>query len=109
MVIDLFSRQVVGWSLRHDMTSSIVIDALRMAWFRRHPHKQAGLLFHSDQGSQYANGAFRGVLKEYGITSSMSRRGNRWERQRLQRDAVWLIESRALARAMLRDPAPRQG
>ena len=37
VVIDLFSRQVVGWSLRADMTSSIVIDALRMAWFRRHP------------------------------------------------------------------------
>ena len=52
VVIDLFSRQVMGWSLRHDMTSHIVIDALRMAWFRRHPHKQAGLLFHSDQGSQ---------------------------------------------------------
>ena len=37
MVIDLFSRQVVGWSLRDDITSNIVIDALRMAWFRRHP------------------------------------------------------------------------
>ena len=51
VVIDLFSRQVVGWSLRNDMTSSIVIDALRMAWFRRHPDKQAGVLFHSDRGS----------------------------------------------------------
>ena len=69
VVIDLFSRQVVGWSLRCDMTSNIVIDALRMAWFRRHPDKQAGLLFHSDQGSQYASGAFREVLKEYGIAS----------------------------------------
>ena len=79
VVIDLFSRQVVGWSLRDDMTSNIVIDALRMAWFRRHPGKHAGLLFHSDQGSQYASGAFRDVLKEYGITSSMSRRGNCWD------------------------------
>ena len=52
MVIDLFSRQVVGWSLRHDMTRDIVIDALRMAWFKRHPGKQAGLMFHSDRGSQ---------------------------------------------------------
>ena len=52
MVIDLFSRQVVGWSLRGDMTSNIVIDALRMAWFRRHPGKHAELLFHSDRGSQ---------------------------------------------------------
>ena len=79
VVIDLFNRQVVGWSLRHDMTSNIVIGALRMAWFRRHPDKQAGLLFHSDHGSQYASGAFRDALKEYGITSSMSRRGNCWD------------------------------
>ena len=78
VVIDLFSRQVVGWSLRHDMTRDIVIDALRMAWFKRHPGKQAGLMFHSDRGSQYASKDFREVLKDYGIASSMSRRGNCW-------------------------------
>ena len=78
-MIDLFSRQVVGWSLREDMSSSIVIDALRMAWFKRHPGKQAGLVFHSDRGSQYASHAFRDVLKGYGILSSMSRRGNCWD------------------------------
>ena len=76
VVIDLFSRQVVGWSLREDMTRDIVIDALRMAWFKRHPAKQAGLIFHSDRGSQYASKDFRDVLTEYGITSSMSRKGN---------------------------------
>nr|WP_295776300.1 IS3 family transposase [Rhodoferax sp.] len=79
VVIDLFSRQVVGWSLRDDMTRDIVIDALRMAWFKRHPSKQAGLMFHSDRGSQYASKDFRDMLKEYGITSSMSRRGNCWD------------------------------
>ena len=79
VVIDLFSRQVVGWALRHDMTRDIVIDALRMAWFKRHPSKQAGLIFHSDRGSQYASHDFRNVLKEYGITSSMSRRGDCWD------------------------------
>jgi putative transposase len=52
VVIDLFSRQVVGWSLREDMTRDIVIDALRMAWFKRHPSKISGLMFHSDRGSQ---------------------------------------------------------
>jgi putative transposase len=78
VVIDLFSRQVVGWSLRHDMTRDIVIDALRMAWFKRHPSKQAGLMFHSDRASQYASKDFRDVLKGYGFTSSMSRRGNCW-------------------------------
>lgn len=79
VVIDLFNRQVVGWSLQPQMTRDIVINALRMAWFKRHPGKQAGLVFHSDRGSQYASHDFRGVLKEYGITSSMSRRGNCWD------------------------------
>jgi len=79
VVIDLFSRQVIGWSLRQDMTRDIVIDALRMAWFKRHPSKQAGLIFHSDRGSQYASKDFRDVLVEYGITASMSRRGNCWD------------------------------
>ena len=75
VVIDLFSRQVVGWSLRESMTRDIVMDALRMAWFRRHPGKQSGLIFHSDRGSQYASHDFREMLKEYDIISSMSRRG----------------------------------
>ena len=76
VVIDLFSRQVIGWSLRTDMTRDIVIDALRMAWFKRHPGQQAGLIFHSDRCSQYASKDFRDVLAAYGITASMSRRGN---------------------------------
>jgi putative transposase len=79
VVIDLFSRQVVGWSLREEITREIVIDALRMAWFKRHPSKDAGLIFHSDRGSQYASRDFTDVLKEYGITPSMSRRGNCWD------------------------------
>lgn len=79
VVIDLFSRQVVGWSLQETMTRSIVIDALRMAWFKRHPDTKAGLIFHSDRGSQYASHDFRDALKEYGITSSMSRKGDCWD------------------------------
>jgi len=79
VVIDLFSRQVVGWSLGEDMKGQLVIDALRMAWFKRRPDKQAGLIFHSDRGSQYASAPFREVLKQYGITSSMSRKGNCWD------------------------------
>jgi putative transposase len=62
LVIDLFSRQVMGWSLREDMTREIAIDALRMGWFKRHPSKQAGLIFHSDRGSQGASNDFRDVL-----------------------------------------------
>ncbi len=79
VVIDLFSRQVVGWSMRKQMTRDIVIDALRMAWFKRHPGKQSGLIFHSDRGSQYTSEDFREALKDYGMTASMSRRGNCWD------------------------------
>ncbi len=79
VIIDLFSRQVIGWSLRSDMTRDIAIDALRMAWFKRHPDKEAGLIFHSDRGSQYASKDYREALTKYGITASMSRRGNCWD------------------------------
>ncbi len=70
---------MVGWSLREDMAREIVIDALRMAWFKRHPGKQAGLIFHGDRGSQYASQDLRDVLTEYGIKASMSRLGNCWD------------------------------
>jgi putative transposase len=77
VVIDLFSRQVVGWSMKPHMKKDLVIDALRMAWFRRHPN--AGLIFHSDRGSQYCSHEFQAALKAYGMRSSMSRRGNCWD------------------------------
>ena len=79
VVIDLFSRKVVGWSMRPDMQRSLVIDALEMAWFRRNPGKLAGLIFHSDRGSQYASDDFSAVLEEHGITPSMSRKGDCWD------------------------------
>lgn len=79
VVIELFSRQVVGWSMRETMPRDLVIDALRMAWLKRHPAKHSGLIFHSDRGSQYASEDFRAVLDDYGITASMSRRGNCWD------------------------------
>jgi hypothetical protein len=79
VVIDLFSRKVVGWSMPPDMHRSLVIDALEMAWFQRRPDKTAGLIFHSDRGSQYASHEFRAVLSGHGITASMSRKGNCWD------------------------------
>jgi transposase InsO family protein len=79
VVIDLFSRKVVGWSMRPDMQRSLVIGALEMAWFARNPGKNAGLLFHSDRGSQYASDDFGKILKQHGITPSMSRKGNCWD------------------------------
>ena len=79
VVIDLFSRKVVGWSMRPDMQRNLVIDALEMAWFKRNPGKNAELIFHSDRGSQYASEDFSEVLKEHGIRPSMSRKSNCWD------------------------------
>ena len=76
-VIDLFSRKVVGWSMKPHMQASMVTDALRMAWFSRKPQK--GLVFHSDRGSQYCSREFQGALKAYGMRSSMSRKGDCWD------------------------------
>jgi transposase InsO family protein len=61
------------------MTRELVISALRMAWFRRKP--ATGLIHHSDRGSQYASHDYQAVLKEYGMTASMSRKGNCWENE----------------------------
>ena len=77
VVVDLFSRQVVGWSMKPRMKTDLVLDALRMAWFRRRPAR--GLIFHSDRGSQYCAMAFRDALAQYGIASSMSRKGDCWD------------------------------
>jgi len=77
IVLDLFNREVVGWSLKPHMRADIVTDALTMAWFRKRP--APGLLHHSDRGSQYASHAFQDKLKEYGMTCSMSRKGNCWD------------------------------
>jgi transposase InsO family protein len=76
-VIDLHSRHVVGWSMAPHMQTSLVADALRMAWYRRHPGP--GLIFHSDRGSQYCSHEFQAVLTGYGMRSSMSRKGNCWD------------------------------
>jgi putative transposase len=79
VVIDLFSRKVVGWSMRPDMQRELVLDALDMAWLVRNPGRQTGLIFHSDRGSQYASDDFSRLLKRLGIVPSMSRKGNCWD------------------------------
>ena len=79
VVIDLFSRKIIGWSMRADMHRDLVIDALEMAWFRRAPDRKAGLIFHSDRGSQYASEEFAKVLEHCTITPSMSRKANCWD------------------------------
>ncbi len=77
VVLDLFSRRVVGWSMKPRMTADLVTDALVMAIWRRRP--STGLLHHSDQGSQYTSEDFQGALAEHGIECSMSRRGDAWD------------------------------
>ena len=75
--IDLFSRRVVGWSMSSRMKTKAVTDALRMALWRRHP--EAGLVVHSDRGSQYASKAYRRLLRANGFVGSMSRKGDCWD------------------------------
>ena len=77
VVIDLFNRQVVGFAMGQRMTRTLVMDALRMAWFRRHPASR--LIFHSDRGSQYASNDYRKLITEFKMTSSMSRKGDCWD------------------------------
>ena len=77
VVIDLFSRRVVGWSASSQMTAQLVMDALMTALWRRGTPKS--VLHHSDQGSQYSSERFQDLLSEYGITCSMSRSGNCWD------------------------------
>ena len=77
IVLDLYTRQIVGWAMRERMTKDLVIDALRMAWFRRRP--QPGLIHHSDRGSQYCSHEFQKQLADYDMLASMSRKGNCWD------------------------------
>ncbi|WP_323166328.1 IS3 family transposase [Pseudomonas bubulae] len=74
VVLDLFSRQVVGWSMKPQMTSDLAIDALLMAVWRRKPKQE--VMVHSDQGSQYSSSDWRSFLKANNLVASMSRRGN---------------------------------
>lgn len=77
VVLDLFNREVIGWSAKPRMTADLVTGALSVAWGRRKP--APGVLFHSDRGSQYASDEMRDKLKEYGMSASMSRKGNCWD------------------------------
>jgi len=77
VVIDLCSRKVVGWSMSSRMKAQIVCDALTMATWRRRP--KAGLIHHSDRGTQYASHKFRKLLKMNGFKGSMSRKGDCWD------------------------------
>jgi len=74
VVLDLYSRAVVGWSMSHRITRELVLRALLMALWSLHP--ESGLVHHSDRGSQYASGDFQDLLAAHGIVCSMSGTGN---------------------------------
>ena len=78
VVIDLYSRRIVGWSLANHMRANLVCDALNQALVSRQ-RKGSSLIFHSDRGSQYGSRAYRDILQQAGITQSMSRRANPYD------------------------------
>lgn len=77
VILDLFSRAVVGWSISSNLSTSLPLEALRRALYRRRP--RASLLHHSDRGCQYTSALYRAELAANGVTVSMSRRGNCWD------------------------------
>jgi putative transposase len=74
VVLDLFSRKIVGWAANHRMTTSLALEALKMVTTRQRPYNS--VLIHSDQGSQYGSYEWQAMLKKCNLTPSMSRRGN---------------------------------
>lgn len=109
-VIDLFSRRVVGWSMKAEMTAGLVADALVMAIWRR--GKPNALLHHSDRGSQYTSAQFQRLLADNGVACSMSRSGNVWDNAAMEsffsslkteRTAAKIYRTRDQARADLFD------
>ena len=106
VVLDLFSRKIVGWSMQSLMTKQIVLDALLMAVWRRKPTNQ--VMVHSDQGSQYTSYEWQSFLKEHGLEGSMGLRGNRHDIavaesffQLLKREHIkkWIYSIRGQTRA----------
>jgi putative transposase len=77
VVLDLCSRAVVGWSMANHMRAELVHQALSMALYQRQP--AAGLIMHTDRGSQYGADSYRQLLRQHGIVPSMSRTGNCWD------------------------------
>lgn len=77
VVMDFYSRRIVGWAMEEHMKSKLVEDALEMAYLRRNPSEN--LIHHSDRGSQYASKSYRNQLDIFDMTPSMNRKGNCWD------------------------------
>ncbi|MDY0955553.1 IS3 family transposase [Stenotrophomonas rhizophila] len=83
VVVDLYARRIVGWAHSHEADAWLAVRALRGALKQRLP--QSGMLFHSDQGRQYTSHAMAEILRDNGITQSMSRKGNCWDNAVVER------------------------
>lgn len=83
VVMDLFSRKIVGWSMAPHMRADLVCNALQLAIAQRQP--PPGLIAHSDRGSQYAGVAYQSLLARHGMHCSMSRKGNCWDNAVMER------------------------
>lgn len=83
VVLDLFARKVVGWAMAPDMQATLVCRALQLAIAQRQP--AAGLIVHSDRGSQYASAAHQALLSKHRLIGSMSRKGNCWDNAVMER------------------------
>jgi len=106
VILDAYSRRVIGWALDRTLEDSLTLAALRMALARR--IVQSGLVHHSDRGSQYASGGYTDLLKENRIGVSMSRKGNPWDNaacesfmKTLKYEEVFRSEYRDLQEALL--------
>jgi putative transposase len=77
VILDAYSRRVIGWALDRTLEGELTLAALRMALTRRRP--PPGLVHHSDRGSQYASNDYTDLLKQQGVAISMSRKGNPWD------------------------------
>ena len=83
VVLELFSRKIIGWAMSATMPADLVCRALKMAIGARKPAE--GLIMHSDRGSQYASHEYQALLKQHGMVCSMSRKGNCWDNAVMER------------------------
>jgi putative transposase len=103
VVMDVCSRKIVGWAMREDLKSELVVDALGMAIARRRP--KPGLVHHSDRGSQYTSLAFGRTLRESGLLASMGRRGDAYDNAPVE-SVISTIKNEARPSQPLHDPRP---
>lgn len=102
LVLDLWSRKIVGWAMADHLRSELVVGALQMAQRQRQPGK--GLLVHSDRGVQYASAATRAFLEQHGWIASMSRTGNPYDNAWME-SAIGKIKQEVLGRNVPADHA----